>query len=413
MMHRLLATGVMVACLSCSDSGPASPTVAKLEAVSPATQKGAVAGVANFPPAVRALTSDNQPVVGALIEFAAPGTAGMPVHVATDTAGIARLAVWSLGSTPGAISMEARYESLPLVHFDAQVVQRSFDVVFRLIEGDLGPGGAAALAAAEAKIESIIFGDLSDEPLESLSVCALGGNPPAAILNETVDDLLILVRVRTLDGPGGGGGTGMPCLIRDPGMQTIVGLMTLDVDDWNSNNEATMYELFLHETFHILGFSPAILNRALPSGFTRHCLELPSKAAPDLLIQDTHLSCPNARAAFDALGGAAYSYNKVPLENGGMIQGTQGSLNAHWREATFGTELMSAYFQLGGAPLSLLTVRLLQDLDYEVSFSAAESYLVPQPLVSLRASSSIGGRRLFDADMKPHEPVVLRVRGSR
>jgi hypothetical protein len=67
-----------------------------------------------------------------------------------------------------------------------------------------------------------------------------------------------------------------------------------------------------------------------PTGFKRSCLALPSKGAPDTLVQDTHFSCAHARAAFDRVGGSSYLAAKVPLKNGATAE----SSSAPWRRAS-------------------------------------------------------------------------------
>ena len=73
--------------------------------------------------------------------------------------------------------------------------------------------------------------------------------------------------------------------------------------------------------------------------------------------------------------GAAY----VPLET----VGGAGTVNVHWRETTFNTELMTGYAESNNnMPLSSLSVAALADLGYQVNYSAAESYTIPGGLVA-------------------------------
>jgi hypothetical protein len=70
------------------------------------------------------------------------------------------------------------------------------------------------------------------------------------------------------------------------------------------------------------------------------------------------------------------------------VEGTQGgpaTLYSHWRESTFNNELMTGFIQQGSNPLSVMSIRSLEDLNYTVNPAAADPYTLPAG-VSLRAS---------------------------
>jgi hypothetical protein len=77
--------------------------------------------------------------------------------------------------------------------------------------------------------------------------------------------------------------------------------------------------------------------------------------------------------------------------------GVPGTADAHWRESTFGNELMTGYVNLNGMPLSAITVGSLADLGYEVNPLAADPYRVP--------SGALGNRI-----PTPSEPWERRIR---
>jgi hypothetical protein len=82
-------------------------------------------------------------------------------------------------------------------------------------------------------------------------------------------------------------------------------------------------------------------------------------------------------AGFNAIGGSTYSGGqKVPVEN----TGAGGTINAHWRESILGNELMTGFINIGASPISLVTVRSLQDLGYTVNTSAADPFFMPLAL---------------------------------
>jgi hypothetical protein len=78
----------------------------------------------------------------------------------------------------------------------------------------------------------------------------------------------------------------------------------------------------------------------------------------------------------------------VPVEN----LGGPGTRDAHWRETTFGNELMTGFLNPGSNPVSRLTIASLADLGYQVGFATAEPYSLPGNLAALRApAADLGG----------------------
>ncbi|MCH8138352.1 MAG: hypothetical protein IH926_05280 [Proteobacteria bacterium] len=101
---------------------------------------------------------------------------------------------------------------------------------------------------------------------------------------------------------------------------------------------------------------------------------------------------PEARTSFDELLGATpYVGNRVPVENDNVNYST-GSLDSHWREGVFGTELMTPGLNTSVAnPVSKVTISSLNDLGYIVNVGAAETYGLPPapPLAALRGQGTI------------------------
>jgi hypothetical protein len=71
----------------------------------------------------------------------------------------------------------------------------------------------------------------------------------------------------------------------------------------------------------------------------------------------------------------------VPVEGS---QGGDGTINSHWRETTFNNELMTGFLNTGTNPLSKMSIKSLEDLDYTVDVSAADPFTIPGG--SIRAS---------------------------
>jgi hypothetical protein len=129
--------------------------------------------------------------------------------------------------------------------------------------------------------------------------------------------------------------------------------------------------VILHEMGHVLGIGTLWTSNAL--------LRNSSSAGSAL---DTYFSGVNGIAGFDAIGGTTYTGgSKVPVEN----SGGSGTMNAHWRESVLGNELMTGYLNSGANPLSLLTVRSLEDIGYVVNASAADPFFLNLALRATRA----------------------------
>lgn len=382
---------------------PADPVAAIVEAVSVAEQEGAAGEAANHAPAVRVLDADGRPMAGVRVAFSAGGgSTVVPSAASTGSDGVARVTAWTLA--PGAGELTAGVEGLPAVVFRATGHPRAFDLTVRWLSPPTDDA-RVAVEAAEAFLERVVWRDLPDQELVGTPVCPRPGTGPAAILDEVVDDVLVLAVVEAIDGLGGAGAQGFPCLIRDPGTQTIVGFVRFDEAEMAAIDAARRRDFALHEMVHALGFVPGILNIQTPSGFVRSCLALPSRGAPDPLVQDTHFSCPGAVEGFDRIGGAAYAGAKVPLENGATMALTANTLNHHWRKTSLRDEVMTGWFTAGvPAPFSLVTVGALEDLGYGVTWAAADPFLLAPPIAPA-VSASRGDWRLVEVGPLP--PILV------
>jgi len=76
-------------------------------------------------------------------------------------------------------------------------------------------------------------------------------------------------------------------------------------------------------------------------------------------------------AGCKALGAVNTCATSVPVEG---AQGGDGTINSHWRETTFGNELMTGFLNRGTNPLSVMTIRSLDDLGYVTNPADADTY---------------------------------------
>lgn len=185
----------------------------------------------------------------------------------------------------------------------------------------------AAFLAAEARIESVVVGDLPDVALPAFTGPAL-----------QVDDLLIRAELAPMDGVGGVFGAAVPAHVRPDSLLPSTALMRFDSEDAAAlAAEGTWDETVLHEMLHCLGFGSLWGVKGL------------------LAPGDGGYVGPAGMAEYAAMGGAG----PVPIET----EGGFGTAGLHWSEAVFGTELMTGWIEDEG-PLSALTVASLGDLGY-------------------------------------------------
>ncbi|WP_420447126.1 Ig-like domain-containing protein [Candidatus Palauibacter sp.] len=225
-----------------------------------------------------------------------------------------------------------------------------------------GPQEAAFRAAAERWMAILAPTDLPDVPVDRTLNC--GSDPRFQRSVGTIDDVMAVVAVAEIDGPGGVLGRAGPCWLRGGSSLPFYGRIELDGADLDRLEQAgDLEELVLHEMGHVLGIG-TIWDR----------LGLLRDPASDTRSPDTHFTGPLAIAAFDEAGGTGYTGARVPVEN----VGGAGSRNGHWRESVLSLELMTSYLHAGvREPLSAITIQSLADLGYDVDSTLAEPYRLP------------------------------------
>ncbi len=238
-----------------------------------------------------------------------------------------------------------------------------FDITIFPVNGEVPTGLIAHLEAAIAEWEAAITGDL-----------AVIGIPPSffrpdhcggfgELINGThADDVLIIINISPIDGPGGVLGRAGACGIRSANSLPFAGVITLDSDDLLElvGNPTATY-IIAHEIAHVLGFGTLWPEMELIEGAG---------------TTDPRFIGPAAVQEFNALGGEG----SVPVEN----QGGEGTRDAHWRQNIFGDELMTGFSAPPGAfqPLSRVSIASFDDLGYEVDLSQADSFTLGAAVVA-------------------------------
>ena len=222
----------------------------------------------------------------------------------------------------------------------------SIDVRFA---GGLTPSQRSVFELAAARWSEIIVGDLPD--------VAIGG--------EVIDDLLIIAEGKHIDGAGSILGQAGPTHIRPDTNLPARGIMSFDSADLASmEQDGTLINVIIHEMGHVIGIGTIWNDFKLLSG----------QGTTDPVFNGS-----GAIGEYETLRGASDSA-PVPVAN----TGGPGTREGHWRELTFGNELMTGFINAGNNPLSRMTIASLQDMGYQVNINAADPFNLPTPgLVSL------------------------------
>ena len=227
----------------------------------------------------------------------------------------------------------------------------SFDVTVRYVTNP-SLRQRYAVEAAVDRWSAAIVGELADIPLNSPAASCSASQPA---INETIDDLLLLVEFVSIDGAGKTLGEAGPCYIRmgESDHLPVMGYMRLDADDLRQLELAgKLDDVVLHELGHILGIGTLWGEAGLLTG----------AGTSDPLFTGTL-----ATDSYRAIGGLDAG---VPVEN----TGATGTRDGHWRESVFGSELMTGWIDAVSNPLSAMTIASLQDLGYGASLTVASSY---------------------------------------
>lgn len=229
-----------------------------------------------------------------------------------------------------------------------------------------------AFRGAEARWEGIIQADLPDVPFSQprdFEFCAEG----AGERDTPVDDMLIFVRVDSIDGQFGVLGRAGPCSVRvtteGAFVSTVVGGMVFDEADLDRLSALGQLEAtIVHEMGHVMGIGTLWEPQGLVEG----------AGTADPIYTGTA-----GREGFRQVGGDGFDGEPVPVAN----TGGQGTRDAHWRESVFGTELMTGFLDSGDDPLSIVSVASVRDQFLPVDESAADDFQLPSG-GALRAAGS-------------------------
>lgn len=172
-----------------------------------------------------------------------------------------------------------------------------------------------------------------------------------------------------IDGPGRVLGQAGPRSVKAGTLFPDNGIMEFDTADLAAMEaDGSLFNVILHEMGHVIGIGTLWKYHGFLEG---------EGTANPLFVG------PKAMSEYGVLLGN--SSTKVPAAN----TGGAGTADSHWRETTFGNELMTGYADRGLLPLSRLTAAMLEDMEYEVNYDAVDPYIIPsrRMLIAMMAES--------------------------
>ena len=249
--------------------------------------------------------------------------------------------------------------------------------------GGLSVRQQAAFTAAADRWATVIVGDL----------------PAVTADGETIDDVLILAQGTDIDGAGGILGQAGPTVLRPSaaGAAALLpaeGVMYFDTADLaEMEREGTLNDVITHEMGHVLGIGTIWRTRGCCAGSGTDDPTFSGAGA----VREYAALLDGGPGEGVAPGPSPTSVG-VPVEN----RGGAGTREGHWREAVFGTELMSGFIRAPDNPISRMTVASLGDMGYQVDLEAAEPYELPAAVAIPPEPPPLPGMRVV-------LPVIPRV----
>jgi hypothetical protein len=335
-------------------SGTSTGGAASMEATSGGTaQAGIAGGTVAAAPAVVVKNSAGAVLPGVMVTFAVTAGNGSVANATavTNAMGVASAGAWTLGAM-GTNSVEARVGSLTVRFYataESPVPVSAYSITVRYLATP-SARQQQAVTNAVARWQSVITRDLVDIPVNASANACWDGQPA---FNERIDDILIFVELVEIDGAGKILGEAGPCFVRSDNNLPVVGHLKLDAADLRQMEaNGTIDDVVLHEIGHVLGIGTMWGEKGLLQG----------KGGADPMFLGA-----NAVSSYRTIGGTAAG---VPVEN----IGGEGTRDGHWRESTFGNELMTGWVNSGSNPLSAMTIASLNDMGYGANAGAASSY---------------------------------------
>ena len=357
----LLCAAALAACTP-PPGGSTTTTTYTSDPTQPTVQSFAVKGGVQSAPAVVALSwrvSDaNLDSLTCKIDGDGDGTYEITVE-GCEVAGSRNVVVSAAGSYTASLRVEDGSTD-PVTATTGITVPsggtEGLDIELRGLD-ELEPAVAGSFVDAVDRWEHVIVRGIPDVTTVPEPSCLPPGTEP---LPATIDDILIDVATPYIDGAGAilgqAGPTCVP-LTSELGFHGIMEFDSADVADKLA--DGTLGDVITHELGHVLGIGTLWDMSWAGAQGDRRLLSGKGGSNPTFVGA-------RAMAEWNQLGGAG----NVPVEN----LGGAGTRDSHWRESTFGDELMTGYVSYGSNPLSRMSIASLADMGYHVDLARADAY---------------------------------------
>ena len=353
---------------ACKDNGPGEiGPPAQINVVAGSPQSALANTDLSTPIQVAVQDADGQGIPDVTVTFTITAGGGsfpggaISATAVTNASGVATAPVWRLGKSALPQRMRAQADGVTKDDISATVAT-NYNIEIRFFgTTTMTPNQQALFTNAAARISAIITGDIIDADARgstaNVSQCGVSGQPN---LNEIIDDVLIYASIREIDGERGVLAQAGPCFIRgtSTGDHTAVGVMQFDAADLPTLSAGgSLQDVITHEMMHVVGIGTLWDDRGIVA---------------DTGTINPRYTGTNGITGCRATGGTVACSTSVPVEN----TGGEGTKDAHWRESTFNTELMTGFLDSGLVPISLLTIGALKDLGFVVNEAAADTYMI-------------------------------------
>ena len=394
----LAAAGLI---LGCSGDSPLEntraddqATTSTISAIAGISLSGLYGNYLSGVPEVRVTDKQGQPLAGASVTFEVQGGGRITGAAAiSDSAGRASPTSWRLGMN-GTQAVRVSVDGANPIMVTASASappEGNFRIQVRYAAGTEPTIAqrAAFDAAAQTWTRIILRGGAPYQVFEEAGCGDIRG--------ETVDGVVITAELKEIDGAGKVLGSAGPCILRDAGYLPVQGLMRFDTADLASiETRGQLKDVILHEMGHVLGFGTLweIGAGAATGGYLL-------RSPPD---DPTFQGLASRAALYGIAGAAGFAGNPVPVE----ATGGSGTAFAHWRESTFGMELMTGWIGAGVNPLSALTIAQFRDLGYVVNDALGDTYTLAG---AIQAGAQTGPVALNEARLTT--PLIVINRSGR
>lgn len=305
----------------------------------------------------------------------------------TNALGVSTAPAWTIGRT--VVPQQIRAVAGATQAAVTAVVQTDFDLEVRF-NGDLPSQEVQdAFANAVNRIRAAIVGQMTTLDLDAFDA---SGCVSGLSLTELVTGVIIYATIEDIDGAGGVLGSAGPCFIRASNQLTFLGRMRFDTADLdNMVNNGSIESVILHEMMHVIGVGTLWDLKGLMQGDAPTSTPLFTGALAREACLDDH-------------GGSMVCAAAVPIEDclNLNVSCGGGTINSHWKESVFASELMTGFLNAGLNPFSKMTIQSLADMGYGVNTIGGDQYTVPAVAPGLMSLTPAWSVRMGE----PHGPLA-------